>query len=147
MERFVLGKNPALKKVFSEAQILFEQPLVISQVSFSSKTMVEGHLLMIGDAAGMITPLCGNGMSMALHGSKIAYNVIDNFLQGVISRLQMEKDYEQLWNDKFARRLMVGRGVQRFFGGASSTTLFLKMMKAFPFLSKNIIRLTHGEPF
>ena len=35
---------------------------------------------MVGDAAGMITPLCGNGMSMALHASKIAATQINLFL-------------------------------------------------------------------
>ena len=46
---------------------------------------------MIGDAAGMITPLCGNGMSMALHASKLAAEQIDLFLQDRITRQQMEQ--------------------------------------------------------
>ena len=33
-------------------------------------------MLLLGDAAGMITPLCGNGMSMALHSSKIAADMV-----------------------------------------------------------------------
>ena len=37
-------------------------------------------MLMLGDAAGMITPLCGNGMSMAMHASKLAYEAIHSFL-------------------------------------------------------------------
>ena len=65
-----------LKKIFDECEMLYNQPLVISQISFSNKTQVEDHLLMIGDAAGMITPLCGNGMSMAMHGSAIAFSFI-----------------------------------------------------------------------
>jgi flavin-dependent dehydrogenase len=28
---------------------------------------------MIGDTAGLITPLCGNGMAMAIHGAKLNF--------------------------------------------------------------------------
>jgi flavin-dependent dehydrogenase len=45
---------------------------------------------MIGDSAGMIAPLCGNGMSMALHTSKLAAGCIDLFLKKAINRKQLE---------------------------------------------------------
>ncbi len=77
MEKQILFENPHLKKIFSEAETLYESPVTISQISFSIKNQVANHVLMTGDAAGMITPLCGNGMSMALHGSKIAFDQID----------------------------------------------------------------------
>jgi flavin-dependent dehydrogenase len=54
---------------------------------------VQDHVLMLGDAAGMITPLCGNGMSMAMHSAKLAFTEINNFLQQKISRNEMEKNY------------------------------------------------------
>ncbi len=52
---------------------------------------------MIGDAAGMITPLCGNGMSMALHASKIAAGEINRFLQDEITRDELEQNYARQW--------------------------------------------------
>lgn len=91
MERRVLYQNPHLKKILIESTPVFSSPLAISQISFDKKTQVEDHILMIGDAAGMITPLCGNGMSMALHGSKIAANHIHAFLDNSITRAEMEK--------------------------------------------------------
>ena len=73
--------------------MLWKEPVVISQISFDKKNLIEDHVLMIGDAAGMITPLCGNGMSMALHASKIAAEQITKFLEGTISRELMEQNY------------------------------------------------------
>jgi menaquinone-9 beta-reductase len=108
---------------------------------------VENHVLMTGDAAGMITPLCGNGMSMALHGSKIAFECIDNFLQKEISRQQMEDSYTKQWKQQFASRLRTGRIIQRFFGKKSLTNLFISAIKPFPFLIQKLIRSTHGRPF
>jgi flavin-dependent dehydrogenase len=48
-------------------------------------------MLMIGDAAGMITPLCGNGMSMAFHAAAMCFPLIEMFLSGNISRNELEK--------------------------------------------------------
>ncbi|MBP9884361.1 MAG: NAD(P)/FAD-dependent oxidoreductase, partial [Chitinophagales bacterium] len=63
MEEELLSLNPLLKKIFfNRNHFLFEQPETISQVSFESKKAVEKNVLMLGDAAGLIAPLCGNGM-------------------------------------------------------------------------------------
>ena len=102
---------------------------------------------MLGDAAGMITPLCGNGMSMALHGSKIAAGSIQHFLQNRGSRKQMETDYRENWNHAFARRLRSGRFLQVFFGNSIRSTLLIRLLKPFPFLIRAIIRQTHGREF
>lgn len=147
MEEEVLYKNPLLKNIFREAHFLYDKPLTISQVSFSAKSQVENNVMMLGDAAGMITPLCGNGMSVAMHGSKLAFNSIDRYLQQKLSRTEMEKEYIDAWHTHFAKRLWVGRIVQQLFGGKRSTALFFKTMQALPMLARQVIRSTHGQPF
>ncbi|WP_317129550.1 NAD(P)/FAD-dependent oxidoreductase [Flavobacterium zepuense] len=37
---------------------------------------------MIGDTAGLIHPLCGNGMAMALHSAKIAAELVLSIIPG-----------------------------------------------------------------
>ena len=147
MEKEILFQNPHLKKIFSESEFLYDAPLTISQISFNKKAQVENHVLMLGDAAGMITPLCGNGMSMALHGSKLAFHCVDAFLQNKITRIQMEEQYQYTWNKHFAKRVKTGRMIQQFFGKSIVTNLFILLFKSFPFLAKPLIRLTHGKPF
>jgi menaquinone-9 beta-reductase len=147
MEQQVLQQNPMLKAIFTRAEFLYKEPLAISQISFDKKQQVENHVLMLGDAAGMITPLCGNGMSMAMHGSKLAFESIRLFLQNKISRGQMEEQYTSNWKQQFSKRLWMGRNVQRLFGGNTSTSLFFRTMKALPVLARLIIRTTHGKPF
>ncbi|WP_336515345.1 NAD(P)/FAD-dependent oxidoreductase [Pollutibacter soli] len=147
MEAELLSKNPHLRKIFSEAEILFKEPEVISQISFEKKSLVENHVLMIGDAAGMITPLCGNGMSMAMHGSKIAASLMHQFLQGIYSRSEMESEYIKNWSKQFSSRMVMGRGVQSLFGDRFITNLFIGAIKPFPFLIDMLIKKTHGQPF
>ena len=147
MEKNILYKNPFLKNIFSNAVFIYKEPVTIAQVSFTQKKQVEDHVLMIGDAAGMIAPLCGNGMSMALHGSKIAAESITAFLQQKISRQQMEDIYSTQWQALFARRLSIGRFIQRLFGKAWITNIFIAILKPFPKIIAYLIRQTHGEPF
>jgi len=147
MEKNVLFQNPHLKRIFSTARFERADPVTISQISFEKKGLLENHVLMIGDAGGMITPLCGNGMSMALHGSKIAAGLLIPFLKGEMSRDEMEKKYEHSWNATFAGRLRTGRTIQSLFGKPAVTNAFLSIMKPFPGLISKLIRQTHGEPF
>jgi len=147
MEKNILSRNPHLKNIFEHSTYLYKQPLSISQISFRPKTQVENNVLMIGDAAGMITPLCGNGMSMAMHGSKIAAAWIDVFLHKKISRRELEDNYSKQWKETFAKRLKTGRIIQRFFGKVWMTNLFVRTMKVFPSFTKWIIKQTHGERF
>jgi menaquinone-9 beta-reductase len=102
---------------------------------------------MLGDSAGMITPLCGNGMSIALHTSKIAAELIKELLRKKISRAQMETLYQQQWKHHFSSRLHIGRKLQVFFGSNRLSNLFVGAFKLLPGLAKPVIKMTHGKPF
>ena len=147
LEHNILMQNPWLRQIFSEAIFLYDTPAAISQISFQKKEQVQEHVLLLGDAAGMITPLCGNGMSMAFHSAKIAGALIDDFLQGSITRSAMEKSYISAWQHNFSSRTTFGRIVQRNFGKDNTTAFFIKAMNALPFVRKAIIRGTSGRPF
>ena len=147
MERAILSENPHLKKIFSQAGNWRNDPVTISQISFANKTQVDNHILMVGDAAGMITPLCGNGMSMALHGSKIAATFLSQFLEGRISRHALEKNYTAMWQRQFGSRLKTGRQIQRLAGHTHLTGAVLQLGKLFPGFFQLLVRKTHGKPF
>jgi menaquinone-9 beta-reductase len=147
MEKNILKQNPVLRKLLDEKTTLFEEPVTIAQISFSKKSQIENHALCIGDAAGMITPLCGNGMSMALHASLIAAKSIESFISGQSNREEMEKSYQKNWNLHFASRLLTGRIIQRFFGTKFWSITLIRVLKPFPSLVRLLIRKTHGKPF
>jgi flavin-dependent dehydrogenase len=147
MEEKILWKNPLLKTIFNNAEFIYKKPLAISQISFQNKSQIENHMLCVGDAAGMITPLCGNGMSIALHGSKIAFQHIDYYFKNGQNRSVLEAGFEKQWKKEFANRIFVGRTIQRLFGNDHITNLFLQIMQYFPRLSEKMIKATHGNPF
>ena len=148
MEAEVLCENPHLKSIFKSADFVFEKPAVINAFSFRPKNLIESHILMSGDTAGLITPLCGNGMAMAIHSAKILSDSIIEFSQnGQIQRNNLEKTYTLRWNETFKRRLWVGRKTQNLFGAEWSSGLALGLMKNSPWVAKKIMRNTHGKSF
>lgn len=141
MEKNVLFKNPHLEEIFKNASFLFEKPEVINEINFSPKKPVENHVLMLGDAAGLITPLCGNGMAIAIHTAKLATEAI---LQNN-GRSAIEHDYAENWNKIFKKRLWMGRKVQWLFGSSSISSFSVSLMRYSPFIAKKIMESTHGN--
>lgn len=142
----VLYNNKHLKAVFENSTPVFEQPLTISQVSFSNKSAVENHILMCGDAAGMIHPLCGNGMAMAIHSAKIAAELLVEYFNKKISRQELEVAYTQQWRKEFKNRIATGRVLQAFFGKDNIARVMMYGLTHIPGVLPAIIKRTHGNP-
>ncbi len=147
MEQAILYRNPHLRQIFTAAEFLYPQPEVINEISFSTKTCVENHVLMCGDAAGMITPLCGNGMAMAIHAAKIATDQVLQYFAGTYTRQELERQYTLAWQKQFAGRLRLGRTVQQLFGGPLLSEAAVGLLKVVPPAVQLIMRQTHGRPF
>jgi menaquinone-9 beta-reductase len=148
MEQGVLYKNPLLRHIFTNAEFLFQKPEVINEVSFLTKSPIEDHILMAGDSAGMIAPLCGNGMAMAIHSGKILSELIVEYVNTPSrSRDWLEKSYVSAWNTQFKRRLWLGRQVQKLFGNRITSQLAVGLAINSRPLANLIIKNTHGDPF
>ena len=149
MERKVLFKNPHIRQIFENSDFVFEKPEVINEISFERKSLVEDHVLFCGDAAGMITPLCGNGMAMAIHSGKIlAECIIQNGNEIRLSnRLRLESDYKEKWKKHFLLRLNTGRFIQRLFLNPRLSHSAIAVLKRSKFLSNMLMKSTHGKSF
>ena len=146
-QRQVMAKNPFLKDFFAEATPLFDKPLTISQISFAKKQPVEQHILMCGDTAGVIHPLCGNGMAMAIHSAKLASELIIAHFRGELNgRFQLEEQYTRGWNNEFKKRLATGRIVQSLLQNSILSAILLKSLQLLPSALPKLIKQTHGEP-
>lgn len=143
----ILRKNPFLDRFFSEAEEIFDRPLSIAQVSFQRKSLVKDHILMLGDAASLIHPLCGNGMAMAVHSAKIASEILIEHLQKKDpDRVELERDYKKKWEEHFRSRLTIGKWLQKILLKDPLAELSHSLMSKMPFLLPRIIEQTHGRP-
>ncbi|MDA9008308.1 NAD(P)/FAD-dependent oxidoreductase [Flavobacteriaceae bacterium] len=142
----VVFKNKHLRKIFKESTPVFEKPLTISQVSFQTKSPVEDHIIMCGDTAGMIHPLCGNGMGMAISSAQLASIRILQFLNGEIkTREGLEKQYLRDWNKEFKIRLKAGHFIAWLFRNQTISQIAYSILKRIPSLLPKMIKFTHGK--
>jgi flavin-dependent dehydrogenase len=147
LEKNELYRNPYLLEIFNNATFLFEKPLTISNVNFTVKKPVDNHIFYLGDSAGTIAPLCGNGMSNALRSASILAQCLINYFNGHQDILQTEKQYQHQWNEAFKKRISIGRILQHFFCKKYLTGFFIFMVKYIKPLRQFIIRQTHGDTF
>lgn len=146
LERNILFENPNLKNLFGQADFLFDKPEVINEISFETKQPVLNHILMVGDAAGMITPLCGNGMAMAIHSAKILTDILINNRN--LSQQEKEQMYTAAWRKAFSKRLWIGRQIQnKLFGTEWGSTIAVNLAVHSKFVANSLIKLTHGKSF
>ena len=141
----VLTQNPKLKSFLKNSELLFDRHLAISQVSFQDKTAVENHMLMAGDSAGLIHPLCGNGMAMAIHSAKMLSEEIKDYTTHK-NRNQLEENYTQIWKKTFRKRLIFGSVFQTILLQPKLTNLGMLAVSKSPYLLKKMIQQTHGQP-
>lgn len=151
-EEQVAFKNPVIRNIFRNSDFVLEAPVVINEISFAAKPLVENHILMCGDSAGLITPLCGNGMSMAIGSAKmlsgllLESGLLDKENPAAADRHNLEKAYRNAWNRQFRKRLFWGRTIQKFFGNPHMSEGFIRGLQLFPAVTRRLIRATHGEP-
>lgn len=142
----VVAKNPLLQSILDHAKPIFEKPLTIGQICFDKKEPVDQHILMIGDSAGLIHPLCGNGMAMAIRSAKIVSELVDDYCQNIIhSRKELEQQYTQKWNKSFKSRLHIGRTLGSILQHQNLSEWLIRIFIQFPTLLSEVIKRTHGK--
>jgi flavin-dependent dehydrogenase len=150
MEEQVLFRNPFLKEHYRHAEFVSGPPEVISQVSFEMKSPVGGHILFCGDSAGMISPLFGNGMAMAIRSGKVLADLVAAHLESdpaLNDRAMLERQHTKEWEEQFRRRIHAGRIVQKAFLQPFLAETSLRALHAFPGLARLVVKNSHGRPF
>lgn len=142
----VLSKNPYLNTFYKHAAPIFDKPLTISQISFDRKKPVENHIFMIGDSAGLIHPLCGNGMAMAIMSAKLFSDLYLKMKTDGMDRAQLENKYTTVWNNEFASRLKAGRYIQKALMHPFASIVGFAIGRTFPSTISKVIAKTHGKP-
>ncbi|MCB0465139.1 MAG: FAD-dependent monooxygenase, partial [Aequorivita sp.] len=142
-----LSKNPYLNIFFKEAKPIFKKPLTISQISFQKKEPVENHIFMLGDSAGLIHPLCGNGMAMAIKSAQIFSELFfKTFQKSNFERTRLEEEYATQWKNEFEGRLKTGRYIQQVLLSPYASKVGFSIAKFVPSLLPKLIEKTHGSP-
>jgi len=78
-------------------------------VIFRTRSAVESGIFMIGDASGILDPLTGNGMAMAVQSALLAAPSLLRLLEQPSRRAEIEEEYRRTHRRYFASRISWSR--------------------------------------
>ncbi len=138
------AQNPALDAWLSQARPRMRRWISISQVPFLEKEPVWRDLLLAGDAAGLIAPLAGDGIAMALESGLLAGEAAARFLERRFSAAELPSTYARAWKRRYQGRLRLGRFLQTLMLNPASLGLTLRLLRLLPPLGELALRKTRG---
>lgn len=147
MARFgeaIMSQNPLLAQRLADLRPDWPSALAVANLAFGSRSRVGNHVLMVGDAAAAITPLCGDGMSMALQSAELLAPLAHRFLSGDLDGTPLCRSYERRWRRRFHPRLRVGQGLQPLFLNPAWGEIAMTGLNWFPGIGRQLIRWTRG---
>lgn len=139
--------NPALGARLASLVPSDAGVLAVAEVPFSDKELSKDGVLFVGDAAGMIAPLAGDGQAMALDSA-----VLLSELAGRLPPRPSRRDLERLgrswalrWRLRFLLRMRIARELQRLLFDPVSADRAIRGVAAVPGLAGLLARLTRGS--
>lgn len=147
LEKKYLFKNENLKQIFETSEFIFRQPITISGINFNIKRTVDDGVFYLGDSAGSISPITGNGMSMALRSAFFLGGELNKYFNGEIDKKVLRENYKSFWSRSFQRRIIFSRYLQKLSEFPALTKGVILLFKMIPGLGSRIVKLTHGKPF
>ena len=104
------GEAPHLEALYAAHEPAQEHFLSSEPVIFRARSPVEEGVFMIGDASGVIDPLTGNGMAMAIQSAVLLAPLLLRLLGGA-DRTAIEREYRAKHHAFFAPRIRWSRAV------------------------------------
>ncbi|UPT75365.1 MAG: hypothetical protein M0D55_06665 [Elusimicrobiota bacterium] len=117
------------------------EPMAAAQLMFTAKEPSSGSILFIGDAVGMIAPLCGDGQAMALESAILLAELMAHN-----DGEYLPKIWDDVWRKRFASRLRAGRWLQALLMRPSAAEASIRLLKPLPFLAVPLLARTRGAP-
>lgn len=107
----IRGEEPQLEALY-RAHVPKQDAFLTSEpVIFRARAAVERGVFMTGDAAGIIDPLTGNGMAMAIQSASLAAPAILQVLATPSARSESERAYAAAHHALFASRIRWSRAI------------------------------------
>lgn len=141
------NRNSSFKSLFnSEIRNVFSSNRVYGSgdIFFGKRNKVENRIFMIGDAAQVIAPLAGDGISMAMDSAKLLANLFHDKKRKNLSDNHLQKLYETEWQKYFNKRLRIALFIQNVLFTNVGRRIGLGGLHYFPQALKYFIKNTRG---
>ena len=113
----------------------------VAQIPMTTKGLTTGDdLLYVGDAAGMIAPLAGDGQAMAMESGIALARLLDAHLPEVPRRR-----WNLVWRRRYEPRIRLGRWLQKAMIRPSIAKPALRVLEAAPAMGRRLVAWTRGS--
>lgn len=130
----LISKNQQLHSLFSQGKNLFDQWMVTSLPTFGVKQTPDWlDAYFIGDAAITIPPACGNGLSMAIFGGRLAAEY---------AQRQQPHEFKTTWIKRCSSQLFWAKLLHKLMLNPSFNDPLIRLTKYFPSITKKMFELT-----
>jgi 2-polyprenyl-6-methoxyphenol hydroxylase-like FAD-dependent oxidoreductase len=140
----VRREEPSLDALYAAHEPAQEQFLSSDPVIFRARSAVEEGVFMIGDASGVIDPLTGNGMAMAVQSALLAAPRLLRLLESPSRRAAIEDEYRRAHRALFTRRLAWSRVAARLLSHPRAMDAALATLRS-PKLGALFLRNTRAS--
>lgn len=144
--KVLFASNPVLARRFATMELQWDRLLSVSQLQFDARAAFIGDIALAGDAAGMIAPLCGDGMSMALMSGAFLAGETSDFLSGRHTPSEFKRSYSGAWRSGFSRRMWLGRATHSALSNTRKARLAVAAARRYPSVFTWVISQTRGYP-
>lgn len=130
----LISQDPCLHSLLSHGNNLFDHWMVASLPAFGIKQTPDWlDVYFIGDAAITIPPACGNGLSMAIFGGRLAaeYSVRQQF-----------HDFKIMWIKRCSSQLFWAKALHKLMLNPSYSKPLLHLTNYFPYIGKKVFAST-----
>ncbi|TVY09194.1 NAD(P)/FAD-dependent oxidoreductase [Paenibacillus cremeus] len=148
-EKTILGlieaagrSNPRLEQRLAGAVPIPGTQAAVAPVDLARNPVAWDMIPHVGDAAMMLPPLCGDGMSLALRSALRCASFADRYLQGSISLSQWEYEYSQSLVREFQGPLRWGRLLSWLLSSSTLSSPLLSLAQFTPRLTSSLVRAT-----
>jgi flavin-dependent dehydrogenase len=113
-------------------------------IFFGKRKAVENGIFMIGDAAGVIAPITGDGIAMAFQSAGIISQLLFKVRSDKLSIANIEKYYQIEWDSLFRNRIFSSYIIQNILLLNFSRNVSLEILNRFPKILPYFIKITRG---
>jgi flavin-dependent dehydrogenase len=147
IQRALSGSNRHLAERFTALAPSDDALHAVAEIPFSLKERAKDGVLFVGDAAGMIAPLAGDGQAMALDSAVMLAEAMSPFPREP-SEHELEvlgRRWDLRWRLAFEPRMRLAKGLQDLLFDPVAADRAIRWIGLVPGLGGLLARLTRGS--
>ncbi len=141
----VIKSNKNFQKIFKTNALDYIKSTNIygtGNIFFGKREVIENGIIMIGDAARVISPLAGDGIGMAMESAKLLYSLL--IKHNINQSEQLFSDYKKQYEKLFSKRLKTAKIIQSIILNRSIRNIGIRFANKYPALLPYLIKLTRN---